>query len=41
MQINRKYKLYKSGKLWVVVAIAEVGVAMSANTTQVRADAQP
>ncbi|WP_413981282.1 KxYKxGKxW signal peptide domain-containing protein [Leuconostoc mesenteroides] len=38
MQNSKKYKLYKSGKLWVVGAVAVAGVAVSANTTQVSAD---
>lgn len=38
MENVKKYKLYKSGKLWVVGAVAVVGVAMSANTTHVSAD---
>ncbi|MGR8838409.1 KxYKxGKxW signal peptide domain-containing protein [Leuconostoc falkenbergense] len=38
MQNSKTYKLYKSGKLWVVGAVAVAGVAMSANTTQVSAD---
>lgn len=38
MQNSKKYKLYKSGKLWVVSAVAVAGVAVSANTTQVSAD---
>ncbi|MCV2530868.1 KxYKxGKxW signal peptide domain-containing protein (plasmid) [Leuconostoc mesenteroides] len=32
------YKLYKSGKLWVIGAVAVAGVAVSATTTQVNAD---
>ncbi|MGR8827538.1 KxYKxGKxW signal peptide domain-containing protein [Leuconostoc citreum] len=38
MENSKKYKLYKSGKLWVVGAVAVAGVAVSANTTQVSAD---
>ncbi|WP_180676353.1 KxYKxGKxW signal peptide domain-containing protein [Leuconostoc citreum] len=38
MQNSKKYKLYKSGKLWVVGAVAVAGVAVSANTTQISAD---
>lgn len=38
MQNSKKYKLYKSGKLWVVGAVAVAGVAVSANTTKVSAD---
>ncbi|SPD91481.1 hypothetical protein LES9216_00608 [Leuconostoc suionicum] len=38
MQNSKKYKLYKSGKLWVVGAVAVAGAAVSANTTQVSAD---
>ncbi len=38
MQNSKTYKLYKSGKLWVVAAVAVAGVAVSANTTQVSAD---
>ena len=38
MQNSKTYKLYKSGKLWVVGAVAVAGVALSANTTQVSAD---
>ncbi|MCJ2168099.1 KxYKxGKxW signal peptide domain-containing protein [Leuconostoc citreum] len=38
MQNSKTYKLYKSGKLWVVGAVAVAGVAVSANTTQVNAD---
>ncbi|MBZ1513215.1 KxYKxGKxW signal peptide domain-containing protein [Leuconostoc mesenteroides] len=38
MQNSKKYKLYKSGKLWVVGAVAVAGVAVSANTTHVSAD---
>ncbi|WP_273725708.1 KxYKxGKxW signal peptide domain-containing protein [Leuconostoc mesenteroides] len=38
MQNSKTYKLYKSGKLWVVGAVAVAGVAVSANTTQVSAD---
>lgn len=38
MQNSKTYKLYKSGKLWVVGAAAVAGVAVSANTTQVSAD---
>ncbi|GJM47908.1 KxYKxGKxW signal peptide domain-containing protein [Weissella soli] len=38
MQNSKKYKLYKSGKLWVVGAVAVAGVAVSTNTTQVSAD---
>ncbi|MGO2296836.1 KxYKxGKxW signal peptide domain-containing protein, partial [Leuconostoc falkenbergense] len=35
MENSKTYKLYKSGKLWVIGAVA---VAVSANTTQVNAD---
>lgn len=35
---SKTYKLYKSGKLWVIGAVAVAGVAVSANTTQVNAD---
>lgn len=38
MENVKKYKLYKSGKLWVVGAVAVVGVAVTANTTTVSAD---
>lgn len=38
MENVKKYKLYKSGKLWVVGAVAVAGVAVSANNTQVSAD---
>ena len=38
MQNSKKYKLYKSGKLWVISAVAAAGIAVSANTTQVSAD---
>ena len=38
MQNSKTYKLYKSGKLWVVGAVAVAGVAVSAKTTQVSAD---
>ncbi|WP_349551496.1 KxYKxGKxW signal peptide domain-containing protein [Leuconostoc pseudomesenteroides] len=38
MENSKTYKLYKSGKLWVIAAVAVVGVAVSANTTQVSAD---
>ncbi|MCH3980008.1 MAG: serine-rich aggregation substance UasX [Leuconostoc mesenteroides] len=38
MEISKTYKLYKSGKLWVIGAVAVAGVAVSANTTQVNAD---
>ncbi|WP_332400057.1 KxYKxGKxW signal peptide domain-containing protein [Leuconostoc falkenbergense] len=38
MENSKTYKLYKSGKLWVVGAVAVAGVAVSANTTQVSAD---
>ncbi|ARN63569.1 aggregation substance precursor [Leuconostoc mesenteroides subsp. mesenteroides] len=38
MQNSNTYKLYKSGKLWVIGAVAVAGVAVSANTTQVSAD---
>ncbi|MFK8248764.1 serine-rich aggregation substance UasX [Leuconostoc mesenteroides] len=41
MQNSKKYKLYESGKLWVVGAVAVAGVAVSANTTQVSADTVP
>ncbi len=41
MQNSKTYKLYKSGKLWVVGAVAVAGVAVSANTTQVSADTVP
>ncbi|WP_332400244.1 KxYKxGKxW signal peptide domain-containing protein [Leuconostoc falkenbergense] len=37
MENSKTYKLYKSGKLWVVGAVAVAGVAVSANTTQVSA----
>ncbi|WP_267667051.1 KxYKxGKxW signal peptide domain-containing protein [Leuconostoc gelidum] len=38
MESSKTYKLYKSGKLWVVGTVAVAGVAVSANTTQVSAD---
>ncbi|MBZ1510614.1 serine-rich aggregation substance UasX [Leuconostoc mesenteroides] len=38
MKNSKTYKLYKSGKLWVIGAVAVAGVAVSANTTQVNAD---
>lgn len=38
MENSKTYKLYKSGKLWVIGAVAVAGVAVSANTTQVNAD---
>ncbi|MFZ2380762.1 KxYKxGKxW signal peptide domain-containing protein [Leuconostoc falkenbergense] len=38
MENSKTYKLYKSGKLWVIGAVAVAGVAVSANTTQVSAD---
>ena len=38
MQNSNTYKLYKSGKLWVIGAVAVAGVAVSANITQVSAD---
>ncbi|GDZ83435.1 hypothetical protein LCIT_06770 [Leuconostoc citreum] len=38
MENAKTYKLYKSGKLWVIGAVAVAGVAVSANTTQVSAD---
>ncbi|MGQ2285140.1 KxYKxGKxW signal peptide domain-containing protein [Leuconostoc pseudomesenteroides] len=38
MENSKAYKLYKSGKLWVIAAVAVAGVAVSANTTQVSAD---
>lgn len=38
MENSKTYKLYKSGKLWVIGAVAVTGVAVSANTTQVNAD---
>ncbi|KDA46996.1 hypothetical protein L964_002 [Leuconostoc pseudomesenteroides 1159] len=38
MQNSKKYKLYKSGKLWVVGAVAVAGVAVSSNVTHVSAD---
>lgn len=38
MENSKKYKLYKSGKLLVVAAVAVAGVAVSANTTKVSAD---
>ncbi|MDG9733658.1 KxYKxGKxW signal peptide domain-containing protein [Leuconostoc pseudomesenteroides] len=38
MENSKIYKLYKSGKLWVISAVAVAGVAVSANTTQVSAD---
>jgi len=41
MQNSQTYKLYKSGKLWVIGAVAVAGVAVSANTTQVSADTVP
>ena len=41
MQNSKKYKLYKSGKLWVISAVAVAGVAVSTNTTQVSADTVP
>ncbi|MFT8854121.1 MULTISPECIES: serine-rich aggregation substance UasX [Leuconostoc] len=41
MQNSKTYKLYKSGKLWVVGAVAVAGVAVSANTTQISADTVP
>ncbi|MGX4593411.1 KxYKxGKxW signal peptide domain-containing protein [Leuconostoc sp. JNUCC 76] len=38
MENSKTYKLYKSGKLWVVGAVAVAGVAVSANATSVNAD---
>ncbi|QEA41702.1 aggregation substance precursor [Leuconostoc pseudomesenteroides] len=38
MENSKTYKLYKSGKLRVIGAVAVAGVAVSANTTQVSAD---
>ncbi|WP_273730776.1 KxYKxGKxW signal peptide domain-containing protein [Leuconostoc mesenteroides] len=38
MKNSKMYRLYKSGNLWVVGAVAVAGVAVSANTTQVSAD---
>ncbi|MFT8600355.1 MAG: KxYKxGKxW signal peptide domain-containing protein [Leuconostoc pseudomesenteroides] len=38
MENSKTYKLYKSGKLWVISAVAVAGVAVSVNTTQVSAD---
>ncbi|WP_223335626.1 KxYKxGKxW signal peptide domain-containing protein, partial [Leuconostoc mesenteroides] len=38
MQNSNTYILYKSGKLWVIGAVAVAGVAVSANITQVSAD---
>lgn len=38
MENSKTYKLYKSGKLWVIGAVAVAGVAVNANTTQVNAD---
>ena len=38
MENSKTYKLSKSGKLWVIAAVAVAGVAVSANTTQVNAD---
>lgn len=38
MQNSKTYKLYKSGELWVVGAVAVAGVAVSANNTSVSAD---
>ncbi|MGQ4573381.1 KxYKxGKxW signal peptide domain-containing protein [Leuconostoc pseudomesenteroides] len=38
MENSKTYKLYKSGKLWVIGAVAVAGVAVSATTTQVNAD---
>ena len=38
MENSKTYKLYNSGKLWVIGAVAVAGVAVSANTTQVSAD---
>ena len=38
MQNSKTYKLYKSGKLWVVGAVAVAGVAVSSNVTHVSAD---
>ncbi|MDN2451296.1 KxYKxGKxW signal peptide domain-containing protein [Leuconostoc sp. UCMA20149] len=38
MENSKTYKLYKSGKLWVIGAVAVAGVAVSATTTQVSAD---
>ncbi|MBA5937906.1 serine-rich aggregation substance UasX [Leuconostoc citreum] len=41
MENSKTYKLYKSGKLWVIGTVAVAGVAVSANTTQVSADTVP
>ena len=41
MQNSNTYKLYKSGKLWVIGTVAVAGVAVSANITQVSADTVP
>lgn len=38
MENSKTYKLYKSGKLWIISAVAVAGVVVSANTTQVSAD---
>ncbi|MCC8440657.1 aggregation substance precursor [Leuconostoc pseudomesenteroides] len=38
MENSKTYKLYRSGKLWVIGAVAVAGVAVSATTTQVSAD---
>ncbi|MDI6668156.1 MucBP domain-containing protein, partial [Leuconostoc falkenbergense] len=38
METNKRFKLYKSGKLWVVGAVVVAGLAVSANITQVSAD---
>ncbi|WP_188353709.1 KxYKxGKxW signal peptide domain-containing protein [Leuconostoc pseudomesenteroides] len=38
MENSKTYKLYKSGKLWVIAAVTVAGVAVSANTTHVSAD---
>ena len=38
MENSKTYKLYKSGKFWVISAVAVAGFAVSANTTQVSAD---
>ncbi|MBZ5991458.1 serine-rich aggregation substance UasX [Leuconostoc gelidum] len=41
MENSKTYKLYKSGKLWVIGAVTVAGVAVSDNTTQVSADTVP
>lgn len=38
MENVKKYKLYKSGKLWVIGVVAVTAVAVSANITHVSAD---